>query len=338
MKIENLLIFFIALFNFFLIFFFDKIKLFKINIDKPDGKRKLHKNPIPLAGGIIIFLNLVIYFLFILKNPNLLLNEIIFKNDKNLILFFITSISIFTLGFIDDKLNISAFIKFIVIIILIGFILLLDETLKIQIIKFSFIDNEFYLSKYSIIFTCFCFLVYLNAFNMFDGINLQSSIYSIIIFLSILFIYHDLFLIKVLLISIISYSYLNFKNKSFLGDSGSLLLAFIIGYIFIQLYNNRVINFTDEVVVYMLLPGIDLIRLFFKRIFLKRNPLTPDRFHLHHLLISQYSYKKSLIILFCLIILPIVMNYFASSKFFIISSFVSIYVILILLIKIKNLR
>ncbi len=338
MKIENLLIFFIALFNFFLIFFFDKIKLFKINIDKPDGKRKLHKNPIPLAGGIIIFLNLVIYFLFILKNPNLLLNEIIFKNDKNLILFFITSISIFTLGFIDDKLNISAFIKFIVIIILIGFILLLDETLKIQIIKFSFIDNEFYLSKYSIIFTCFCFLVYLNAFNMFDGINLQSSIYSIIIFLSILFIYHDLFLIKVLLISIISYSYLNFKNKSFLGDSGSLLLAFIIGYIFIQLYNNRVINFTDEVVVYMLLPGIDLIRLFFKRIFLKRNPLTPDRFHLHHLLISQYSYKKSLIILFCLIILPIVMNYFAISKFFIISSFVSIYVILILLITSKKLR
>ena len=338
MKIENLLIFFIALFNFFLIFFFDKIKLFKINIDKPDGKRKLHKNPIPLAGGIIIFLNLVIYFLFILKNPNLLLNEIIFKNDKNLILFFITSISIFTLGFIDDKLNISAFTKFIVIIILIGFILLLDETLKIQIIKFSFIDNEFYLSKYSIIFTCFCFLVYLNAFNMFDGINLQSSIYSIIIFLSILFIYHDLFLIKVLLISIISYSYLNFKNKSFLGDSGSLLLAFIIGYIFIQLYNNRVINFTDEVVVYMLLPGIDLIRLFFKRIFLKRNPLTPDRFHLHHLLISQYSYKKSLIILFCLIILPIVMNYFAISKFFIISSFVSIYVILILLITSKKLR
>ena len=67
MKIENLLIFFIILFNFFLIFFFDKIKFFKINIDKPDGKRKLHKNPIPLAGGIIIFLNPVIYFLFILK-------------------------------------------------------------------------------------------------------------------------------------------------------------------------------------------------------------------------------------------------------------------------------
>ena len=54
-------------------------------------------------------------------------------NDKNLILFFITSISIFTLGFIDDKLNISAFIKFIVIIILIGFILLLDETLKYKL-------------------------------------------------------------------------------------------------------------------------------------------------------------------------------------------------------------
>ena len=42
MKIENLLIFFIALFN-FLIFFFDKIKLFKINIDKPDGKENYIK-------------------------------------------------------------------------------------------------------------------------------------------------------------------------------------------------------------------------------------------------------------------------------------------------------
>ena len=58
MEIENIFIILLILFNFLLIVFFDKIKIFHINLDYPDGKRKLHKSPIPLAGGIIIFLNL----------------------------------------------------------------------------------------------------------------------------------------------------------------------------------------------------------------------------------------------------------------------------------------
>ena len=338
MEIKSIFIFFIIFFNFFLIIFFDKIRLFKINIDKPDGKRKLHLKPVPLAGGIIIFLNLIIYFLFIFINPNFLFEEIIFKSEKNFILFLITSSLIFILGFIDDKLNILAPIKFIIIIVLMSFILILDESLNIKLIKFSFIDNQFYLSDYSIIFTCFCFLVFLNAFNMFDGINLQSSMYSILVLLSILFFYSNLLVVKVILISIFSYSYLNLKNKSFLGDSGSLLLAFIIGYLFIKFYNFNIIDFTDEIVLYMLLPGIDLIRLFFKRILQKRNPLTPDRFHLHHLLISKYSYKKTLFILFSLIILPICMNFFGFNKLIIIMCIVIIYTILINIITSKKLR
>ena len=115
----------------------------------------------------------------------------------------------------------------------------------------------------------FLFLVFLNAFNMFDGINMQSSCYSVIIFLCILLFYNQSLIGKIILISILTYMYLNMKNKTFLGDSGSLLLAFIIGYFFIKLYNLELINHTDDVVVYMLVPGIDLIRLFFKRILLK---------------------------------------------------------------------
>ena len=102
---------------------------------------------------------------------------------------------------------------------------------------------------------------------MFDGINLQSSSYSIIIFTSILYFYTDSLIAKITLISILTYSYLNVKNKSFFGDSGSLLISFIIGYFFIKLYNNELISHTDEVVIYMLVPGIDLIRLFFRDYF-----------------------------------------------------------------------
>ena len=333
---ENIFIIFIILFNFFLIFSFDKIKLFSTNLDIPDGKRKMHKKPIPLAGGIIIFLNLIIYFMFMSYNSSLLSNEIVFQNYEDMILFFFTSFLIFSLGFMDDRFNISAVMKFFIISIIIIVSLIFDNTLNIKTIKFSFFDKEFLLSQYSIIITCFCFLVFLNAFNMFDGINLQSSSYSIIILSSILFFYTDSLLIKIILISTLTYSYLNMINKSFLGDSGSLLIAFIIGYFFIKLYNNKLITYTDEVVIYMLLPGVDLIRLFFKRILLKRNPLSSDRFHLHHLLLSKYFFKKTVVILVVLIILPIFMSHLGINNLFVILIFIFVYTSLLFLISKKN--
>ncbi len=339
MEIENIFIVLLTLFNFLLIVFFDKIKIFHTNLDYPDGKRKLHKRPVPLAGGIIIFSNLIIYLLLILNHQILFFNEIIFKNNENFIIFFITSFLIFGLGFVDDKLNISASRKFILISIIIFLTLFFDNSLCIKIIKFSFLEKELYLSQYiSLLFTCFCFLVFLNACNMFDGINLQSGAYSIIIFLGILNFNSESLLIKIILISILTFTFLNSKNKCFLGDSGSLLISFIIGYFFIKLYNNELISHTDEVVIYMLLPGIDLIRLFFKRISLKRNPLSSDRFHLHHLLLKKYSYKKTIIILIALIIFPILMNYLGLNRLFVILIFLFIYSTLLILISSKKSR
>ena len=104
---------------------------------------------------------------------------------------------------------------------------------------------------------------------MFDGINLQSSFYSLFIFFNFIFFINSL-LINIIVISLIFFSYLNFKNKTFLGDSGSLLLAFIISYFFINLYNLDYINYADKICIFMLIPGLDLIRLFVIRIFNKK--------------------------------------------------------------------
>ena len=320
--------FFVVL-NFFILFFFEKIDFFHRNIDTPDSKRKLHKKPVALAGGSILFLNLLFYFFLTLTNIIMIDKEIIFLNHTDLILFFITCLSIFTLGFIDDGLNLSASIKFIIITILIFLTLYLDSELNINSIKFSFLETSLSLDGFSMLFTCFCFLVFLNAFNMFDGINLQSCSYSIIMLLSILFFYIDTLLIKILILGLASYGYLNFKNKTFLGDSGSLLISFIIGYIFIKIYNFEIIQFSDEIVIFMLIPGLDLIRLFFKRIVLKRNPLSPDRFHLHHLLLLKFSYYKTLTIITSLILFPIFLNFLDFDKKYIILLTILVYSLLI---------
>ena len=57
----SLLIFIII--NISLVVNFKKIKLFHYIIDKPDKQRKLHLRQIPLAGGIILIINVLIYFI-----------------------------------------------------------------------------------------------------------------------------------------------------------------------------------------------------------------------------------------------------------------------------------
>ena len=151
---------------------------------------------------------------------------------------------------------------------------------------------------------------------MFDGINYQVAIYSI--FLSLFFILNNYFFIFFLTISITLtfFLILNHKNKSFLGDSGTLLLAFIISFSFIKLYNLEFIKYADQIVIYMLIPGLDLIRLFIFRILQKRNPLSPDRYHLHHILIKKFSLAKTLFIIMFLIFFPIILDYFNFDNFF----------------------
>ena len=311
---SDLVLPFFILINLFFLANFSKIKIFHLNIDKPDKKRKFHSKPTPLAGGILIFLNLIIYWL-IYKFSDVKIEREIFFNDENSFDYFILISSIiFLLGYVDDKMNLKANLKFLILTLIILTLLILDNNLVIKDIKFSFYERNFDLDTLAIFFSVFCFLVFINAFNMFDGLNLQSGLYSILIFFCITLLYSNSLIVKILIISLICFSYLNFKNKTFLGDSGSLLVSFVIGYIFIKLYNLKYINYADEITLYMIIPGLDLIRLFIIRIANKKNPLSSDRNHLHHILINKFSLEKTLFIIFILILMPIVLNFLGIYK------------------------
>lgn len=326
--------------NIFFVITFKNNKFFHLIIDKPDGIRKLHKSPTPLAGGLIIFINLLLYFLLSIVDRNFLLQEIFFQNEIVFFPFFLSLTSIFILGLVDDKINLNPSIKFLILTLIIFFLLKFDESLVLKNIEISFFAKNISLGKYGIFFSLFCFLVFLNAFNMFDGINLQSSLYSILIFMSIFNYSKISFLITVLVISLLAFSYLNFKNLTFLGDSGTLMIAFLISYFFIKLYDLNIITYADEIVIFMIIPGLDLIRLFIIRIIKKKNPLTPDRLHIHHLLSRKYSYKQTILIILGIIFFPIILNYFNIDLLIIISITIFIYlsVIFLTIKKIKYFR
>ena len=58
------------------------------------------------------------------------------------------------------------------------------------------------------------------------------------------------------------------------------------------------INSIEEIYILLMLPGIDMFRVFLERLKKGNNPLKPDRSHLHHLLLIFFSQKKVLFFYF----------------------------------------
>ena len=140
---------------------------------------------------------------------------------------------------------------------------------------------------------------------MFDGINLQLILFIFFIFCVFIFkgfvpIFFILLFIKMIILAI-----LNYKNKIFLGDSGSYVLGGIIGTTFIYQYKNYE-NFLygDEVFLILLIPAIDMLRLFVLRL-LNKNPFKGDLNHLHHLVQNLINNQnKTALLTLSICILP----------------------------------
>ena len=69
-------------------------------------------------------------------------------------------------------------------------------------------------------------------------------------------------------------------------------------------YNNNIILFADEIVLIMIIPGLDLLRVAVSRIILGKHPFSADNRHLHYLLLKKLGYIKTLFAIQIIVILP----------------------------------
>lgn len=183
--------------NFLILYNFRKISL-KINIfDFPD-ERKIHKVPIPPLGGTIFFINILFIYFF----------SIIFKFEDSFLngYFFIALSSMFLLGLVDDKKNLNSKKKFLLLSIIIFAHLFLEKKYIIDYLDFEFIgyDLNFNFTQ-GIFLTLLCILLFVNASNLYDGINLQFGLYFLFISFYLIFKNPNLILIKLSLIPLIFY-------------------------------------------------------------------------------------------------------------------------------------
>ncbi len=315
--------------NFFLLINFKKFSsLIKI-YDRPDNILKKHKSNVPLLGGIILVINLLIY-LFFLSFFEISFENLELSNREIFSAIFLVS-SFFFLGLYDDKFKLSPNKKFLLSIIISLTVIYVNDNLLIQRINFSFIDRNMFFENFSYFFTLFCIVILINSLNFYDGINGQSLIFFITIFcyLSISSPLQEFYLILILICAFILF--LNLQNKIFLGDSGIYTLGSIL--VFLLIYEHNIfetIRFADEIFLLLILPGIDLLRVSIIRIINGKNAFYGDRNHIHHILINKFSLLLTNIILFLLFIFPITIFSFFKINFFVIFSiFLFIYIFLI---------
>ena len=287
---ENIFyVLFVSILTIFFCFFSSKIALFFKLIDYPNS-RKIHTEPIPLVGGLSIFLS--VFIVSILADLEINISFIIY----------VSSI-VFILGLIDDVFDIGFIIRLLAQLI---------ASLIIIGIGISIVDLGSYkylpylnLGYLSIIITVFCVLALTNAFNFIDGIDgfcstqLIISLFSILLFINISNSYYDLNLLIIILIFSILISLIfnlglvpNFKI--FLGDNGSTTIGFMIAWFLIYSSHNNLMH--ESLTLWaVILPTYDMLRVIFNRLIKKRNPFKPDKSHIHHLMISHgYSNFKIL--------------------------------------------
>ena len=321
------------IFNLLIILNYKKISELLGIYDYPDKIRKIHSNKVPLIGGIVIYVNFFLLLIFVIFVSDFFeenLKSFFIKKSNFQNLFFISSLIMF-MGIYDDKKNLNANVKFIILIILTYLLLKFNNDLIIQSIFFNFINYEFYTHNYGIFLTILCFLLFINASNMYDGINLQLGPYFIFIFFIFIFKL-DLFLFSIaFLIPLFTFCYLNYSGKIFIGNSGAYFVSFLVATIFI-IQNNFTNKISpEEIFLIMSIPGLDMLRLFIYRILKKRNPFSADKKHLHHLMIENFNIKIAQVYIFVMNIAPFCIYQFYESLnviFITIAAYILLYTLL----------
>ena len=258
--------------------------------DMPD-ERKLNKIAIPTIGGIAIFGGWIISSLLCLQEN--------FVHGMQYLL--VTMLLMFFVGLKDDIIVIVAWKKFaiqvcaaIVLVTLGDFgIINLSGLLGITALEWWF----------SIPLSVLFILFLTNALNLIDGIDGLASGLSILssVVLGVWFYFIGspgyatvCFALAGSLAAFILFNLSNGKNKTFMGDTGSLVIGIFFSAIVIYFLNtshlaNKSVAFLYPPVVALALfivPVTDTLRVFFVRIKNKRSPFEADMNHIHHWLIK----------------------------------------------------
>jgi len=294
---------------------------YKRLMDNPNT-RSSHKAKTPTLGGISFFYTLILALFFI--KDRALFDEAMYIIPGLTILFIV--------GLKDDLVVLSPGSKLIAQFIAIVFILI-NEGFTIYSLN-GFLN--IYEIPYFLFFAIagFMMLTIINSYNLIDGIDGLASIVGIVIMI----IYTTIFYLSeepfFALLSITTNACLmaffgfnvSSTKKVFMGDTGSLIIGFIISVLTLKFLalkpeSYEGLPFLLEnapliAISILIVPLFDTARVFTIRIANKKGPFSPDRNHVHHVLIDFWglSHKQASFIIGCFNIMFVILFVILGSK------------------------
>ncbi|SHH92289.1 UDP-GlcNAc:undecaprenyl-phosphate GlcNAc-1-phosphate transferase [Sporobacter termitidis DSM 10068] len=267
-------------------------------IDVPKDGRRMHNHPIPRLGGLAIFLGFLL---------SVVLFADISREVQGILL---GSVVVVIVGVIDDIVPLPALVKFVIQIgaaliavyhgVVVDIITNPNIWSPVDFVNFGY---------FSVPITVLWIVAITNSVNLIDGLDgLAAGVSAISSFTMMIISIVVADLNVAIIMAALAGACIGFlpynKNpaKIFMGDTGALLLGYVLATVSIiglfKLY--AIISFAVPFLV-VGLPLFDTAFAFMRRILSGRNPMSPDRGHFHHRLIDMgFSQKQAVAIAYAI--------------------------------------
>ena len=270
-------------------------------LDHPDGKRKKHGVAIPRVGGIAIALSYVITFAIALALP-FRYTHILHTAFPSILKLAAVAAVVFLTGVLDDLISLKAWQKLAGIAA--ASVLAYSAGIQVDIHLLPVAAHWPWLSfPITVIWLICC----ANAFNLIDGMDGLAAgigLFATLIMLMAALSQGNLPLamgtvpLAGCLLGFLRY---NFNPASvFLGDSGSLLIGFLLG-CFGALWSEKAVTLVALTVpvLAVAIPLVDVVLSIVRR-FLRGQPIfVGDRGHIHHKLLDRgFTTKDSVLMIY----------------------------------------
>ncbi|MDE7397489.1 MAG: undecaprenyl/decaprenyl-phosphate alpha-N-acetylglucosaminyl 1-phosphate transferase [Muribaculum sp.] len=267
--------------------------------------RKIHQGVVPRLGGIAFF-PVILFTVALLAGINITFTHefegpALTRFACNSLFGTCGGLMLYLIGMADDLVGVRYSAKFFVQI-LAGCLMVASGLWLNSFDGFLWIED---LSPWvGMPLSILLFVFITNAINLIDGIDgLASGLSAIaLLFYGIFFLYLSAYPYAIISFAslgvVIQFFYYNVfgdvekHKKIFMGDTGALTLGFILCFLALTFFviripegtklpNNAILAFSP-----LLVPCLDVVRVFARRIRKHGNPFLPDRTHIHHKLLN----------------------------------------------------
>lgn len=294
---------------------------YKRLMDDPN-QRSSHQLKTPTLGGIAFYFVMVLA-LFFIKDRGVY-DEAMYIMPGLTILFIV--------GLKDDLVVLSPGSKLLAQMAAITFILINDSFTIFSLNGFLNV-NEIPYYLYLVI-GGFMMLTIINSYNLIDGIDGLASIIGIVIMMlytAIFYLSNEPFYallsiaLNACLLAFFGFN-VSSNKKIFMGDTGSLIVGFIISILTIKFLALKPESYSGLpfllenapliAISILIVPLFDTARVFALRIANKKSPFSPDRNHTHHVLIDFWglTHKQASFIIGCFNLLFVILFIILGSK------------------------